>query len=348
MSQPVDPSERFREAIARFDRANAEDPNVETAAGAAHPKELLYAQRMSAALERFAPDASEVVRLAVRCQHIRRWTVRRDRYPEGRDGYRRWRTDLGRFHADTAGDILREVGYEDATVGRVKALLRKERLKADPEVQLLEDVVCLVFLGHYLTPFAARHEDEKVVGILQRDVAEDVGPGPGRRTPSRSGAGAAATGEPGGRLIGGTPNHALLQHRGSRPSGRPLPYPAARTGESERSPRSRPRQEVLRAARPAADRQDDGAARVTRLAERRRRLPLRVRQRGDRPGVARGRGGGHAHGPGRVGARGEHHARRTTRWRVSGPACWRGWGRPRRCGRPCCAGAWPIRSRWCC
>lgn len=168
MSPGVGPAERFREAIARFDRANAEDPNVETADGVSHPKELLYAQRMSEALERFAPDASEVVRLAARCQHIRRWTAPRDTYPEGRDGYRRWRTGLARFHAETAGGILRQVGYDDTIVGRVEALLRKERLKADPEVQLLEDVACLVFLGHYLAPFAARHEDEKVVGILQR------------------------------------------------------------------------------------------------------------------------------------------------------------------------------------
>ena len=168
MSRIFEPSERFREAVARFDRANAEDPNVETVDGVSHPKELLYAQRMSDALARFAPDASEVVRLAVRCQHIRRWTVSRDSYPRGRDGYRRWRTDLGGFHAETAGDILREIGYEDAAVGRVQALLRKERLKADPEVQLLEDVVCLVFLRHYLAPFAAQHEDEKVVGILRK------------------------------------------------------------------------------------------------------------------------------------------------------------------------------------
>ena len=168
MSRTVELSERFRDAIARFDRANAEDPNVETVDGVSHPKELLYAQRMSDALARFAPDASEIVRLAVRCQHIRRWTVPRDSYPDGRDGYRRWRTDLGRFHAEAAGDILPEVGYDAATVGRVQALLRKERLKADPEVQLLEDVVCLVFLGHYLAPFAALHEDEKVVGILQK------------------------------------------------------------------------------------------------------------------------------------------------------------------------------------
>ena len=168
MSRTVEPSGRLREAIARFDRANAEDPNVETANGASHPKELLYARRMSDALERFAPDASEVVRLAVRCQHIRRWTVPRTSYPDGREGYRRWRTELGRFHAETAGGILREVGYDDAIVRRVQALLRKESLKADSEVQLLEDVVCLVFISHYLEPFAARHEDEKVVGILRK------------------------------------------------------------------------------------------------------------------------------------------------------------------------------------
>ena len=168
MTHTLEPSARFRAAMAHFDRANAEDPNVETANGESHPRELLYARRMSEALERFAPDASEVVRLAVRCQHIRRWTAPRDSFPEGRAGYRRWRTELGRFHASTAGGILREVGYDDATVARVQALLRKERLKADPEAQLLEDVVCLVFLSHYLAPFAARHEDEKVVGILRK------------------------------------------------------------------------------------------------------------------------------------------------------------------------------------
>ena len=168
MSRTFEPSGRFREAVVRFDRANAEDPNVETVNGVSHPKELLYAQRMSDALERFAPDASEVVRVAARCQHIRRWTVSRDSYPRGRDGYRRWRTDLGDFHAETAGGILRGVGYDDATVGRVQVLLRKEWLKAEPEVQLLEDVVCLVFLGHYLAPFAAQHEDDKVVGILRK------------------------------------------------------------------------------------------------------------------------------------------------------------------------------------
>ena len=157
---------RFREALARFDRANADDPNREPVDGVEQPRELVYARRMTATLDSFAPEAPEVVRLAVRCQHIRRWTVPRDTYPEGRDGYRRWRTDLARFHAETAGTILREVGYGDDTVARVGALLRKERLKADPEVQLLEDVACLVFLRYYLPAFADRHDDAKLVDIL--------------------------------------------------------------------------------------------------------------------------------------------------------------------------------------
>lgn len=157
---------RLRAAMARFDQANADDPNRELVDGAEQPRELVYARRMTATLERFAPDAPEAVRLAVRCQHIRRWTVPRDTYPEGRDGYRRWRTDLARFHAETAGAILREVGYGEDTIERVGALLRKERLKADPQVQLLEDVACLVFLQHYLPAFAARHDNAKLVDIL--------------------------------------------------------------------------------------------------------------------------------------------------------------------------------------
>ena len=157
---------RLREALARFDQANADDPNRELVDGAEQPRELVYARRMTATLDSFAPEAPEAVRLAVRCQHIRRWTVPRDTYPEGRDGYRRWRTDLARFHAEAAGTILREVGYGEETVARVGALLRKERLKADPQVQFLEDVACLVFLRHYLPAFAARHADAKLAEIL--------------------------------------------------------------------------------------------------------------------------------------------------------------------------------------
>ena len=155
---------RFQDAIRRIDTANREDPNLEDE----QPKELLYGQRMSGQMEQFAPDASQIVRLAARAQHICRWRIPRSDYPQGRDGYRKWRTDLGRFHAQMAGRILSDAGYEAGTVERVEALLRKESLKSDPDCQLLEDVICLVFLQHYLADFAAQHEQEKLIRILRR------------------------------------------------------------------------------------------------------------------------------------------------------------------------------------
>ena len=160
--------ERFNAAIARFDAANADDPTTEVFQGAVYPKELLYAQRMTAWLDNIAPEASEVLRLAVRCQHIQRWTIPRHTYAMDRHGYLRWRTTLAKFHADTAAAILRDVGYDDATIQRVQTLLRKERLKRDPEVQCLEDVICLVFLEHYLAAFATQHDEVKVLDILRK------------------------------------------------------------------------------------------------------------------------------------------------------------------------------------
>ena len=129
--------DRYDRAIARFDAANAEDPNQETVQGRSRPKELVYAERMSAMLARFAPDASEVLRLAARCQHIRRWTIPRGDYEMDRIGYLQWRKRLNKFHAQVAGDILRDVGYDNATIARVGALLKKESLKADTDAQAL-------------------------------------------------------------------------------------------------------------------------------------------------------------------------------------------------------------------
>lgn len=158
----------FDLAVARFDEANAEDPNHEEVDGEPQPKELVYALRMTEWLDRFAPDASEPLRLAARCQHIRRWEIPRDRFAPGPEGYREWRRTLADFHADTAGRILRDVGYGDDIQMRVQALLRKERLKADPDVQTLEDVICLVFFKHYFAAFAAEHDAGKLTHILRR------------------------------------------------------------------------------------------------------------------------------------------------------------------------------------
>ncbi|QNE41797.1 DUF4202 domain-containing protein [Hymenobacter sp. NBH84] len=159
---------RFDEAIRLFDAANSEDPHQEIVDGQPYPKELLYGQRMSACLHAVAPNAPEAVQLAARCQHIRRWTIPRQDFPMDRPGYHKWRNTLKKFHAQLASEILQQVGYDAETIQRVQALLQKQQLHLDPEMQLLEDVICLVFLQYYFLDFAAQHPEEKIIDIVQK------------------------------------------------------------------------------------------------------------------------------------------------------------------------------------
>jgi hypothetical protein len=166
------PDARFATAIDRFDAANARDPNVTIVDGAPQPKELVYARRMTEWLDRLEPSASEALQLAARSQHLMRWSIPRSEFPMDRPGYLKWRTTLYDFHAEKAGEILREVGYDDATIGRVRSLIRKQGIKTDPEMQLLEDVICLVFLENYFAEFAADQDEDKLVRILRRTWAK--------------------------------------------------------------------------------------------------------------------------------------------------------------------------------
>jgi hypothetical protein len=159
---------RFEQAIERIDCANALDPNRTIFAGEEGPAELIYGRRMTAWLGRLDPAASEALQLAVRCQHLRRWDIPRSDYPMTRAGYHQWRTRLASYHAEHAAEILRTAGYDEATAGRVQSLVRKERLKTDPEAQMLEDVACLVFLELDYVEFAQKHDDPKVVDILRK------------------------------------------------------------------------------------------------------------------------------------------------------------------------------------
>lgn len=161
----------FERAIVLFDAANAEDPNRETADGQSRPKELLYAERMSGMLARFAPDASEAVKLAVRAQHICRWKIPRKDYPMTPQGYQNWRTTLYKFHAETAGKLMQEAGYDEEMMERVKKIVGKRGLKVNPETQAMEDVVDLVFLEYYLAGFAAQHpeyDEAKWLDIIRK------------------------------------------------------------------------------------------------------------------------------------------------------------------------------------
>ena len=165
--RPNDP-QRFESALRRFDEENSRDPNHEAVDGIPHPRELLYAQRLVNWVLRLCPGASEELRLAARCQHICRWEIPRQSYPMTRAGYLQWRATLKKFHAQKAGDILREAGYPEEVIRRVQDLNLKKHFPDDPEARVLEDALCLVFLEFQFADLAAKTAADKTINALQK------------------------------------------------------------------------------------------------------------------------------------------------------------------------------------
>lgn len=167
----------FQKASEWIDAENAQDPNQETDNNSTYPKELLYSNRMYTRLMNFSPEASEEIQIASKAQHICRWKVARESYPMDRVGYLKWREDLKKFHAKTTASILEKAGYNPEFIARVSFLIEKKLLKKDSETQLLEDVICLVFLEYYLDPFVHKHDEEKLKNIIKKtwDKMSDKG-----------------------------------------------------------------------------------------------------------------------------------------------------------------------------
>ena len=151
-------------ALRAIDAANSADPDRSEG----RPAALLYGERMSAELARLCPDASDELQIAVRGQHIERWTSPRSGYPEGREGYLAWRRDLGAFHARRVGEIMAGAGYGADTIARAGAMLRKEGIKRDAEVQALEDTACFTFLRWYFQPFATGRDSAEIERIVAK------------------------------------------------------------------------------------------------------------------------------------------------------------------------------------
>jgi len=161
---------RFKRARDAFDQYNSKDPNQEIENGQPVPKELLYAQRMTERLLIFYPESPEYLQLAARSQHIGRWEIARASYPMDKKGYFQWRNKLKEHHAFIVEPILKNCGYDELTIEKVKALLLKKDLATNSDTQTLEDVVCLVFLEFYIEEFAMKYEDDKVIDILRKTI----------------------------------------------------------------------------------------------------------------------------------------------------------------------------------
>ncbi len=167
------PTDQFNAVITAIDAVNAEDPRKITVDGIEYPYETVYADRMTETLERMYPDASELLRIAARAQHIRRWQIPRDTYPRNREGYQKWRLEMRQLHADLVGGIMRENGYSEEDIALVGSYLRKERLKREADSQALENVVHVVFLAYYWDEFVAKfphYDDEKLIDIVGKTL----------------------------------------------------------------------------------------------------------------------------------------------------------------------------------
>ena len=161
-------ADRLARVLDRLDQLNREDPNTERVSGAAIPRELLYAQRLTDWVLKLDPRASEALRIAARGQHVRRWTIPRERYPRGRAGYLKWRETLKAYHADTAAAVMRDAGYADEAIARVRLLMGKRKLGEDPDTQTLEDALCLVFLETQFADLRRKTPDETMREVLRK------------------------------------------------------------------------------------------------------------------------------------------------------------------------------------
>jgi hypothetical protein len=161
-------SGRLAPVLDAIDAANSADPGREEFEGAMQPAALLYGRRMTAELEGIDADASELLRIAARGQHIERWKLLRQEYPEGREGYLAWRRDQARAHGERVAGLMDGAGYDGADCARVAQMLRKEGIKRDAEVQALEDAACLVFLRWYFEDFASGRDPDDVARIVAK------------------------------------------------------------------------------------------------------------------------------------------------------------------------------------
>lgn len=163
-------SEEYIKAVRAIDSIYQNEKTTEQSAGITYPKEYLYARRMVEMLNKFHPQADEAQLLAARCQHFCRWDIPRSNYPMDKKGYHTWRTYLYTYQADKAAEVLLAAGYDDATIQRVRIMVSKQGIKQNSDTQLIEDVICLVFIQHYVEEFSTKYSEDlpKLFDIIQK------------------------------------------------------------------------------------------------------------------------------------------------------------------------------------
>jgi len=159
-------------AIELFDAYNKQDPRIFIWEGNSYQQEYFFAVKLYDWVLKLDPDANEELLLASRSQHIGRWEIPRDSYPEGREHYLKWRKTLALHHAHFSSVLMKEAGYSDEKIGRVKQIVLKQRIKVDADVQTIENALCLVFLEFQYEEFCKKHahDPDKIINILRKSL----------------------------------------------------------------------------------------------------------------------------------------------------------------------------------
>lgn len=155
--------ERFDAALAAFSAIHDEDPQ--------RPKAEIYHRTLARWVEDLPPEAgplTDALRLAARCQHLRRWSIPRSDFPLDRAGYKQWRSQLTMLHVREASAVLQELGFPPPFIARVGDLISKKRFRSDAEAGRLEDAVCLTFLELEYAEFASQHPAEKLGRVVAK------------------------------------------------------------------------------------------------------------------------------------------------------------------------------------
>jgi Domain of unknown function (DUF4202) len=164
---------KLTNTLAAIDLLHQGDPKKVTDNGEEIANELLYAQQMTAWLNKLTDNPGEFIKIAVRSQHLCRWELPRDKFEMNRAGYLKWRIEQGKYHAQKASQVMSDNGYDRDSCQVVYEMVRKKNLKSNPDTQLMEDAACLVFLEFQFKDFAQRvSNDEKIIHIVQKTWAK--------------------------------------------------------------------------------------------------------------------------------------------------------------------------------
>jgi hypothetical protein len=157
-------------AVEAIDAANADDPVQIEVGGRLRPKEVVHAERMTHWVLELDPDATDDQLIAARAHHLRRWVVPRSTFPDGRQGYLKWRVAQRQRQVQELTELLAAVGCPAEVIERASTIVAKKGITSDPAVQTHEDALCLVFLELQIDELAERLDRDHMVEVLRKSL----------------------------------------------------------------------------------------------------------------------------------------------------------------------------------